>query len=209
MAKDPRIAAGPLMTELGLSPQRYLLFASRLTPEKGCHDLIQAFNSIDTDMRLVVAGTSPAEDYVAFLKAQADPAKVIFAGHRAGDELKELFSNAYLFVLPSYIEGMSMALLEALSFGIAPLVSDIPENRAVVGDFGFYFPPQNQDILRQQLEHLLRRPEQVNSMAVRLDAIRQPDWTVVAERYDQTYRAALRSHSRSLMSARPANVTIE
>ncbi len=204
MSRQPPIAAGPVLSELGLEPQRYLLFASRLTPEKGCHDLITAFNQVGTDMRLVIAGTSGASDYIASLRAQADPAKVVFAGHRSGEQLVELFSNAYLFVLPSYIEGMSMALLEALSFGIAPLVSNIPENRAVIGDTGFFFPPQDIAALRRELELLIGRPDLVASMAARLVSLRQPDWAEVASQYDRLYRRALRSRVKA--AALPADL---
>ncbi len=185
----PRAAPGATLTELGVLPGRYVLFASRLTPEKGCHDLIAAFNSLDTDMRLVIAGGSGAPDYIASLKAAADPARVVFAGHRVGDALSALFSNAYAFILPSHLEGMSMALLEAAGFGVPALVSDIPENRAVLEDLGFYFPPGNVPALRAALADMLARPDAVDAMAHRLDSLNRPGWDQVAQRYDGLYRA--------------------
>ena len=85
----------------------------------------------------------------------ADPRKVIFTGHRVGDELAELFSNAYLFVLPSYIEGMSNALLEALAYRRPVLVSDIEENAEVVEQDGFYFKTGDVPDLQNKLARLL------------------------------------------------------
>lgn len=192
---------GALLAACGLAPRRYVLFASRLTPEKGCHDLISAFNDLETDMKLVVAGGSGSADYLAALRAQGDPAKVLFVGHRTGDELAELFGNAYAFVLPSYIEGMSMALLEALAFGLPALVSDIPENRAVVESYGFYFPPQDVAGLRSALARLIAEPELVAATARRLENFRRPDWDAVAQRYDNLYRVAVRAPNLIAMSA--------
>jgi glycosyltransferase involved in cell wall biosynthesis len=190
------IPPGALLEAYGLDVGRYILFASRLTPEKGCHDLIAAFNLLDTPIRLVIAGGSGNSDYIATLRAQADPAKVIFVGHHTGDALAELFSNAYMFVLPSYIEGMSMALLESLAFGIPALVSDIPENRAVVMDHGFYFPPQNVTDLRMALAKLIEEPHRVAEARRRLKTLRHPDWDSVARRYDKLYRATLHSQQK-------------
>jgi glycosyltransferase involved in cell wall biosynthesis len=187
--RGAKIPPGALLAEHGLQAGRYLLFASRLTPEKGCHDLIEAFNTLPTDMRLVVAGASGTPEYLAALRAAADPARVCFVGHRSGDELAELFCNAYAFILPSHLEGMSMALLEAVSFGVPGLVSDIEENRAVLGEEGFFFPPRNVPALRVALADLMASPEKVAEVAKRLATLNQPNWGEVAARYDSLYRA--------------------
>jgi glycosyltransferase involved in cell wall biosynthesis len=194
-----------LLAKFGLSPNRYVFFASRLTPEKGCHDLIKAFNTLDTDMKLVIAGErrkvnnsrdlsargEGSAEYIDSLRSQANPERVVFVGHRTGDELAELFSNAYLFVLPSYLEGMSMALLEAMSYGVPALVSNIPENSAVVGKHGFYFEKKDVAGLRLQLETLISSPESVEQMAENLASFALPDWDAVARSYDKLYRRAV------------------
>jgi len=200
--RKQRIAAGPMMAQFGLVPKRYVLFASRLTPEKGCHDVIQAFNQLDTDMKLVIAGErrkvnknrdqsargEGSAEYIDSLRAQANPERVVFVGHRTGDELAELFSNAFLFALPSYLEGMSMALLEAMSFGIPALVSDIPENSAVVETNGFYFQKKDLAGLRHELAKLIANPKLVETMAKNLEAFALPDWDAVTQSYDKLYR---------------------
>jgi glycosyltransferase involved in cell wall biosynthesis len=189
MPRLAKVAPGPMLAEFGLEPGRFLLFASRLTPEKGCHDLIDAFGTLDTHMKLVIAGGSGSPDYIAALKAAADPNRVVFVGHRTGDDLSEFFSNAYAFILPSYLEGMSMALLEAAGFGLPALASDIKENRAVLKDAGFYFPPRDLPALRGALATLIAQPASVAAMATRLETVSRPGWADVAARYDSLYHA--------------------
>ena len=117
-------------------------FAARLVPEKGAHYLIEAFRSARPEgLKLVIAGDAPhEEDYKKRLKALAkgDP-DIIFTGHASGETLEELFSNPHLFVLPSEIGGLPTALLEAMSYGNACLVSDIPENIEALNGLGFTF----------------------------------------------------------------------
>jgi glycosyltransferase involved in cell wall biosynthesis len=193
MPHKQRVPPGALLAQYRLDARRYILFASRLTPEKGCHDLIDAFNQLDGDMKLVIAGDAGAPDYIAALRTPADPTKTIFVGHRTGCELAELFSNAYAFVLPSYVEGMSMALLEALAFKLPVLVSDIPENRAVVENYGFYFPAQDVVGLRTALSDLIFEPKPVGGAAHRLESLLLSDWNDVARRFDRLYRAPVRA----------------
>ncbi len=192
MPRKSHVAPGPRFAELGLEPGRYVLFASRLTPEKGCQDLIAAMNALQTDMKLVVAGGSREPAYYDALRAAADPAKTFFVGHQSGDALAALFSNAYLFVLPSYIEGMSMALLEAVAHGVPAIVSDIPENRAVAGACGFYFAPRDVAALGALLGRLVADPNAVAEAARELKTLARPDWDDVARRYDRLYRTPLR-----------------
>ncbi|HVJ31759.1 MAG TPA: glycosyltransferase family 4 protein [Terriglobia bacterium] len=182
------VAPGPLLAKHQLEAGRYFLFASRLTPEKGCHDLIAAFNRSTTPFKLAVAGGVGPTEYAAQLKRVADPERVVFLGHLGGTELAEAFSNAYVFVLPSYIEGMSMALLEAISFGIPALVSDIEENLLVLGGQGFHFPVGNVAALEAVLALLASKPTLVHAEARALKSLPLPTWDDIAIRYDRFYR---------------------
>jgi glycosyltransferase involved in cell wall biosynthesis len=183
-----KVPAGDFLRRHQLEPGKYFLFASRLTQEKGCHDLIAAFNKTPTHLKLAIAGGVGPQDYAEQLKRMTDPTRTVFLGHLAGTELAEAFSNAYVFVLPSYIEGMSMALLEATAFGVPALVSDIEENRFVVGDGGFHFAVGNVDSLQAALTLLTMRPELVHEKAQALATIPLPDWDEIALRYDRFYR---------------------
>ena len=140
----------------GISKDEYICMVSRLTAEKGVHYLIDAYNSINTDKKLVIAGdTSDTDDYVELLKKKAEGnPNIIFTGFISGDVLDEIYSNAYLVALPSDIEGMSLSLLEAMAYGNAVLCSDIPENTLVVEDKAIHFKKSNISDLADKLQML-------------------------------------------------------
>jgi glycosyltransferase involved in cell wall biosynthesis len=179
----------------GLGEGDYLFFIARLTPEKGAHHLIRAFRELDTDMRLVIAGEGLHEDrYVAELKAlAADDARIVFTGFVGGTLLEELFSNAYLYVQPSEIEGLSIALLEAMSFGRCVLSSDIPENLELVEGVGFSFRSRDVDDLRAQLASLLADSAAVAAGGERAfaHAVGNYSWDRVAESTWAVYQRLL------------------
>ncbi|MBA4357957.1 MAG: glycosyl transferase family 1 [Desulfovibrio sp.] len=117
------------LKRFGLSEKGYLLFLGRLVPEKGVHHLIEAFQLLSTDLRLViVGGSSHSDEYVDALRRMSghDP-RIIFTGPLFDIDKDEAFSNAKAFVMPSLLEGMPLVLLEAMSYGCPTLVSDIPE----------------------------------------------------------------------------------
>lgn len=122
--------------EFKVDKDSYILFLGRLVPEKGVHHLIEAFKNVKTDKKLIIAGgTSDTDDYVETLTESAKgDNRIVFAGFRQGQVLQELFSNAYVYVLPSLLEGMPLSLLEAMSYKNCCLVSDIAECTEVVGD---------------------------------------------------------------------------
>lgn len=141
--------------EMGIRPHKYVLFVGRLVPEKGCHYLIEAFKKIDADLDLVIAGgTSFSGDYVDRLRAMGNE-KARFLGYVYGDVLDELYSNTRLFVLPSDLEGLPIALLEAMSFGNCCLASDIPENLEVLAGCGVTFAHGDVGDLEEKMSSLL------------------------------------------------------
>lgn len=156
ISRPPRRDAQLITERYGLEKDGYICLVSRLTAEKGVHYLIDAYNKIKPDKKLVIAGdTSDTDDYVRTLREQAagNP-NIIFTGFVSGDLLTELYSNAYLCVLPSDLEGMSLCLLEALAYRNALLCSDIPENTSVARDKAVYFQKGNVDDLADKLNAL-------------------------------------------------------
>lgn len=144
-----------------LEKDSYVLFLGRLVPEKGLDYLLEAWKGIKTEKKLVIAGgSSDTQGYVAKLKEKAGN-RVIFTGFQEGNVLEELFSNAYLYVLPSDLEGMPLSLLEAMSYGNCCLVSSIPECADVVSNQGVVFRKGNIVDLKKQMQRLLDHPEQV------------------------------------------------
>ena len=146
-----------LITEkYGLEKDSYISVVSRLTAEKGIHYLIDAYKNIKTDKKLVIAGdTSDTDDYVSMLKEKAEGnSNIIFTGFVSGDTLTELYSNSYINVLPSDLEGMSLSLLESLAYKNVLLCSDIPENTAVAEDKAVYFKKGDVNDLASKLQSL-------------------------------------------------------
>ena len=161
-----RRKANKITETFGLHKDEYICVISRLTAEKGIHYLIDAYNRIKTDKKLVIAGdTSDTDDYVAHIKEMAAGNKnIIFTGFVSGEMLDELYSNAYAMCLPSDIEGMSLSLLEALAYKNALICSDIPENTAVAEDKAIYFKKGNVDDLLAKLKEICDNEQRRNDL---------------------------------------------
>ncbi len=143
----------------GLTPDNYVLFLGRLSPEKNCHLLLKAFQTLSSPAKLVFAGgSSHTDSYAADLRKQQSE-RVLFLDWVSGEALDELLTNAAVFVLPSDLEGLSLALLDAMGAGVCVLTSDIPENREVVDDVGFTFRAGDVGDLARMLELLLSDAE--------------------------------------------------
>lgn len=145
----------------GLERDGYILFLARLVPEKGVHYLIEAYQKINTDKKLVIAGgNSHAAEYMHKIYQYAEQNKnIIMTGFVQGRILEELYSNASIFVLPSDIEGMALSLLEAMSYGNCCLVSDIPENMEVVEEYAEHFKKGDVKDLKRKLQYLVDNPD--------------------------------------------------
>ena len=147
--------------QFGLASREYILFLGRLVPEKGIHYLIEAYQRLKTDKKLViVGGTSDTDEYVRRLYDMAgDSPSILFTGFQQGPVAEELFSNAYLYVLPSDLEGMPLSLLEAMNYGCCCVTSDIGECADVMDGSGFTFPRGNTEALREILQDLCDHPD--------------------------------------------------
>ena len=142
----------------GLQKKKYILAVGRLVPEKGFHDLIEAFNLGDFgDYKLVIVGSADHEDrYSHSIKNKAgDNNQVVLTGFLTGLPIQELYSHARLFVLPSYYEGLPIALLEAMSYGLSCIVSDIPANRNIELSENRFFEPGNVKLLNVKLKEFI------------------------------------------------------
>lgn len=182
--------------EWGLDKDGYLLFVGRLVPEKSCHVLLEAFARVLTEKRLVIAGrTSHERRYQMELMDRARGLQgVQFVGFAGKELLQELYSNAYLVVHPSQMEGLSIALLEALSYGNCLLVSDTPENQEALGGLGFTFRANDPADLARQMQRLLDWPEEVQGMRdrVRSHWSASKDWQGVTGETFRVYESLMR-----------------
>lgn len=185
--------------EKGLLPGKFILFAARLVEEKGAHYLIRAFRALKTDMKLVIAGDAAhSEKYKARLKElSGDDARIVFTGFVTGSRLEELFSNAYLFCLPSTIEGLPVALLEAMNYGNCCVSSDIPENLEAAGEHGYVFRNRDENDLRRVLADLIENPEKVmvKRKAAQEHVRRNYSWDSVADQFEELYMSLVKKNS--------------
>ena len=149
--------------QFGLEKDSYILSLGRIVPEKGIQYLIQAFKEVSTDKKLIIAGSSSDSDvFLESLKQfAADDSRIIFTGFVQGKLLEELYSNSYIYCLPSDLEGMPLSLLEAMSYGNCCVVSDIPECTDVVEDKAVVFQKGNVEELTMVLQKLCLSPKLV------------------------------------------------
>lgn len=192
ITKPEKLPAREIWDTFGLKKQEYILFVGRLVPEKGIHYLIEAFKNVKTDKHLVIAGgVSDSHDYADFLKKAAEEDdRIRFTGFVQGQILGELYSNAYLFVQPSDVEGMPLTLLEAMSYGNCCVVSDIPECTEVAGDKAVIFPRGDAEALAACLQDLCGDPARVRSYQenVQSHVCRAYDWDEITRKTLELYR---------------------
>lgn len=189
----PAIKNAEIITEkYGLTKDSYFLFLGRLVPEKGIRYLIEAFKDVKTDKKLVIAGgSSDTDSFMKELNELArDDERIIFTGFVQGRMLDELYSNAYIYTLPSDLEGMPLSLLEAMSYGNCCLVSDIPECAEVVEDKALVFNKSDVNDLRKKIQDASDHSEKVIKMKLKAtDFICEKyNWNDVVEETMKLYR---------------------
>lgn len=160
------LPADIIKREFELEKDNYILYLGRIVPEKGIQYLIDAFKNVDTDKKLVIAGgASDTDSFMNELKEKAkNDDRIIFTGFVQGKKLEELYSNAYIYTLPSDLEGMPLSLLEAMSYGNCCLVSDIAECADVVENVGVKFKKSNVNDLKNKLQMLCNNKQIVETI---------------------------------------------
>lgn len=181
--------ANVIKEKWGLEKDNYILFLARIVPEKGLHYLIDAYKQIKTDKKLVIAGgASHTNDYLEEIKNMAkDDNRIIMTGFVQGQELEELYSNCYLYCLPSDIEGMPISLLEAMSYGCKCLVSNIEENTQVTEKYATTFEKGNVDDLKEKLQNILNQEEKFEKEEISNYVVEKYSWDEVKELTKEIY----------------------
>lgn len=184
-----------LLNKYGLKKNNYIFFAGRLTEEKSIEDLIDAYCGLENaHFKLVIAGDADHEDnYSRMIKERAKKSgNIILTGFITGKELQALFSNAKLFVLPSKYEGLPIALLEALSYGIEVLASDIEANLNIALNGNNYFRQGDVNALIEKMRYFLNALPDDKENSRRLNMLEeQYNWDVIAGKTYELYRGAL------------------
>ncbi len=174
------------LRSLGLEKEKYIIGVGRFVEEKGFHDLIKAYNKINTDIKLVLVGDADHEtEYSKHLKRLAEKNGIILTGFIKGEQLNQIFSNAKLFVMPSYHEGLPIALLEAMSYNLDILISDIPANKEIGLDEKDYFAVGNIENLMSKLSKKLLN----NSNKDFINLLKQKyNWDLIAKEVIKIYK---------------------
>ena len=185
-APDPEICDYPeYFQDLGIEKEKYILGMCRFVPEKNLHHLIEACAKIDMKgYKLVLAGDADFEDsYSKKLKEMARKNNVVLTGFIKGKKLHSLLTNCACYCLPSSHEGLPIALLEAMSYGVRVLASDIPANLEVGLADDNYFHCGNIDELAEKLKKIINTPnERVNY------DMEKYNWDVIASQVANVYR---------------------
>jgi len=171
-----------------LTSSKYILAVGRITPEKGFDTLINAFLATNTDYKLVIAGHTESEtSYQNKLKNSTDTKRVLFTGFVCGEHLRQLYNNAGLFVLSSTNEGFSIALLEAMSYHLPIIVSDIPATRLVDLPEDCYFPSGDEVALSVLLEEKIK-----NKISPITYDMEKYNWDTIAKKTSRIYNTLIK-----------------
>ena len=184
---QPEICEYPeYFDELGIEKGKYILGMCRFVPEKNLHHLVEAFSKIDAKgCKLVLAGDTDFEDdYSRNLKKMAREKGVVLTGFVKGKKLHSLLTNARCYVLPSSHEGLPIALLEAMSYRLPVIVSDIPANLEVGLEKDVYFPMGNVEALKEKLQKNVDK----EYAPIRYDMTKY-NWDTIAEQIAQLYQS--------------------
>ena len=184
------------LDKFGLKKNSYFLTVGRLVRHKGIHYLIEAYQKLypkvsKKDKKLVIVGDSAfTDDYVQELKALSyGNANIVFTGYQTGKILTELFSNAYLYIQPSESEGMALTVLEAISYGIPVLTSDIPANLEVTGKNSFNFENKNVLDLKKKLKYATFHERKIKKLGLekQKEIVKQYHWDKIVRKTFKIY----------------------
>ena len=206
-----RIPKKALLKKLGLTSGKYFLCLARLVPHKAQDDAIKAFKNINTTDKLAIVGSASFDDaeYAEKLEKLAKPDKrVVFTGHQSGEVLKQLISHCRALVHPSRSEGLSISVLEAMSYGKIVIMSDIPENLELIDHAGISYPLGNVDSLNYAMQWVLDDPTAAKERGERGRRIveRLYSWEAVSKRMEQVYTGKL-TNQYAIKTHRPAKAT--
>ncbi len=184
-----------LLQKFGLYKKHYILAVGRFVPEKGFHDLINAFDDGDfEEWKLVIVGNADYEDrYSLDLKKMAGKnSKIILTGSLTGQPLQEIYSNAGIFVLASHYEGLPIVLLEAMSYGLSCIASDIPANRNLDLSRDRFFNAGNTKLLSEKIRYFINKPLGEAEREKQVEIItKKYNWNKIADETLKVYARAV------------------
>jgi glycosyltransferase involved in cell wall biosynthesis len=186
--KEPS-SQSSILKKLDLTSGEYFLFVGRFIPDKGVHLLVSAFQRVKTDKKLVLVGGSPNPGVYEKEIRNVNDDRIIFPGYIYGDDTNALMKNAYLYIQPSLIEGLSPVILTVMGLGTPLLCSDIVENKYITGDNALHFESGNVDSLTEKIEASLNKSEDSRKLAEtgRLDILERFNWETITDQYIKVF----------------------
>jgi glycosyltransferase involved in cell wall biosynthesis len=193
----------------GLRDKKYILNQGRLIRHKGVQYLIEAFKKLEdtakvpNNFKLVIVGDGfHTDEYVQYLHKISEGRKsIVFTGIQNNGSMEQLFSHAYAFVQPSESEGLSISLLEAMGYGLCPLVSNIPENLEATKGIGFSFRSKDADDLGEKLAYILNQPLEVEEAGKNAKTMveREYSWDSIVEKTLNLYEELMLKKNAKLL----------
>lgn len=191
--KTGKLPAGTTLDKLGLRPDEYFLYVSRLEPENNASFVVKAFERTSLRQKLVIVGDAPySHDYIQKVKRTHD-SRIIFPGAIYGTGYHELLSHCLAYVHATEVGGSHPALIEAMGRGCCVLFLDTPENREVAGDSGFPYPLIEDDLasmLNYVVTITLDERRRIGEIAMEI-ARKNYDWEVVVDQYEKLFENIL------------------
>ena len=179
-----------ILERLNLKPSEYFIFVGRFIPDKGVHILIDAYGKIKTDKKLLLIGNSPnPSDYEKKIKNTTDP-RIIFPGYIYGDDTNYLIKNAYAYIQPSVIEGLSPVILTVMGLGTPLICSDIVENVYITKNNATHFANGNSDSLSESINYVLQNPDNILEMSKsgQTDVTERFNWDKITDQFIDTFK---------------------
>jgi len=179
-----------VLDRLTLSPGGYFLFVGRFIPDKGLHLLIEAFKNLRTEKKLVLVGGDPNPgNYESTIRSTTDP-RIVFPGYLYGDDVNTLIRNAFVYVQPSLIEGLSPVILTVMALGTPLICSDIKENMFIVKENAFHFKSGSAEELMGMLDLSLKNYDVLRQKAAvgKIDIQARFNWESVSDEYIELFK---------------------
>jgi glycosyltransferase involved in cell wall biosynthesis len=188
------VSAHDELHKFGLNKQEYFLNVGRIVPQKGLHFLIKAFRKLKTDKHLVIVGAPSFSEkyYTQLIDLARGDERIHFVGFQEGIVLEQLYANAFAYVHPSEYEGLPLVLLEAMSYGLMPIVSDIAPNIEIIHGIGLTFMVADVDDLNRQLEYAIAHPQIVRDQSNQAKSIIEEyfNWDTITDHIESVYITA-------------------
>lgn len=179
-----------ILKKLGLKKDEYFLFVGRFIPDKGIHILVEAFSKINTDKKLVLIGGSPNPSKYEQQVRDVTDDRIIFPGYIYGEETNILIKNAYAYIQPSLIEGLSPVILTVMGLGTPLICSDIKENLFISKKNATSFKSGDINSLKEAIEYSLNKKDLIDARALdgKSDVLNRFNWNKITEEYIDIFR---------------------